>query len=127
MKTVTTDKAPGAIGPYSQGIAAIPSEILFLSGQIGIDPVSGNLVGGGIEEETKQVLANIRAIVEAAGLSVESVVKTTIFLVDLADFQLVNSLYADFFGDHRPARSTVQVSGLPRSARIEIEAIAVRA
>jgi 2-iminobutanoate/2-iminopropanoate deaminase len=126
MRTISTDKAPQAIGPYSQAVATLPlREILFLSGQLGLDPQSGALADGGVEGQAKQALANIEAILSAAGMSKENVVKTTIFLADLGDFQKVNAIYEDFFGPHKPARSTVQVSGLPRAALIEIECIAV--
>ncbi len=126
MKVIATEKAPKAIGPYSQAIMVSCTDLMFLSGQIGLDPLSGAMAHGGIETETRQVLANIDAVLRSAGLGRKNVVKTTIFLQDLGDFQRVNDLYSEFFGDHRPARSTVQVSALPRSARIEIEAIAVR-
>jgi 2-iminobutanoate/2-iminopropanoate deaminase len=126
MKAIATQKAPAAIGPYSQAILVSATEILFLSGQLGLDPISGELVSGGIEGQTRQVLANVNAVLAEAGMGKDGVTKTTIFLVDLSTFQVVNSIYAEFFGDHRPARSTVQVSGLPRGALIEIEAVAVR-
>jgi 2-iminobutanoate/2-iminopropanoate deaminase len=119
---VSTDRAPKAIGPYAQ--ANIAGGFLFTSGQIALSPSSGELVGGGTEAETRQVLSNLVAVLEAAGTSAEHVVKTTIFLVDLGDFAKVNAIYAEVFGDHLPARSTVQVAALPRGARVEIEAIA---
>ena len=122
-KTISTQGAPRAIGPYSQGITA--NGFLFTAGQVGFDPASGELVDGGISEQTHRVLQNIRAILRAGGSDVEHVVKTTVFLVDMADFALMNEVYAEFFGDHRPARSTVAVASLPRGARVEIEAIAV--
>lgn len=122
-KTISTQGAPRAIGPYSQGITA--NGFLFTAGQVGFDPASGELVDGGISEQTHRVLQNIRAILRAGGSDVEQVVKTTVFLVDMADFALMNEVYAEFFGDHRPARSTVAVASLPRGARVEIEAIAV--
>ena len=121
-KTISTQGAPRAIGPYSQGITA--NGFLFTAGQVGFDPASGELVDGGISEQTHRVLQNIRAILRAGGSDVEHVVKTTVFLVDMADFALMNEVYAEFFGDHRPARSTVAVASLPRGARVEIEAIA---
>ena len=120
--TISTQGAPRAIGPYSQGITA--NGFLFTAGQVGFDPASGELVDGGISEQTHRVLQNIRAILRAGGTDVEHVVKTTVFLVDMADFALMNEVYAEFFGDHRPARSTVAVASLPRGARVEIEAIA---
>jgi 2-iminobutanoate/2-iminopropanoate deaminase len=121
--TISTPGAPRAIGPYSQGITA--NGFLFTAGQVGFDPASGELVDGGITEQTHRVLQNIRAILRAGGTDMEQVVKTTVFLVDMADFALMNEVYAEFFGDHRPARSTVAVASLPRGARVEIEAIAV--
>jgi 2-iminobutanoate/2-iminopropanoate deaminase len=120
--TVSTDRAPKAIGPYAQATRA--GEFLFTSGQIALDPARGELVGGGTEAETRQVLSNLVAVLEAGGASPRDVVKTTIFLVDLADFAKVNAIYAEVFGDSLPARSTVQVAALPRGARVEIEAVA---
>jgi 2-iminobutanoate/2-iminopropanoate deaminase len=122
-QTVSTPGAPRAIGPYSQGIKA--NGLLFTAGQVGFDPESGELVDGGISEQTHRVLQNIRAILRAGGTDLVHVVKTTVFLVDMADFALMNEVYAEFFGDHRPARSTVAVAALPRGARVEIEAVAV--
>jgi 2-iminobutanoate/2-iminopropanoate deaminase len=119
---VSTPGAPRAIGPYSQGIKA--NGFLFTAGQVGFDPGSGELVDGGIAEQTLRVLQNLRAILRAGGTDLSSVVKTTVFLVDMADFALMNEVYAEIFGDHRPARSTVAVASLPRGARVEIEAIA---
>lgn len=121
---VESPDAPKAIGPYSQAIECQPTRLLFLSGQIALDPVTGTLVSGGIDQETRQVLANLEAVLIAGGMDRWSVVKTTIYLVDMQDFGAVNSLYGEFFGDHRPARATVQVAALPRGARVEIEAIA---
>jgi 2-iminobutanoate/2-iminopropanoate deaminase len=123
-RAIETRHAPLAIGPYSQGLEA--DGWLFCSGQIALDPQSGALVGGGIEAETRVVLENIRAILSAAGLTLDDVVKTTIFLVDLKDFDLVNRVYGEHFGAPYPARSTVQAAALPRGARIEIEVIAIR-
>ena len=122
-ETVSTTGAPRAIGPYSQGIKA--NGFLFTAGQVGFDPESGELVDGGIAEQTHRVLQNLRAILRAGGTDLTQVVKTTVFLVDMADFSLMNEVYAEFFGDHRPARSTVAVASLPRGARVEIEAVAV--
>ena len=124
MRIVSTDKAPKAIGPYSQGIVA-KGEMLFLSGQIGLDPVSGILEGGGIVEQTRRALANVEAVLLAAGMGKGDVVKTTIFLKNMDDFHAVNAVYEEFFAGLRPARSTIEVAGLPRSALVEIEAIAV--
>lgn len=121
---VESPDAPRAIGPYSQAIECRPDRMLFLSGQIALDPATGTLVPGGIEAETRQVLANLQAVLVAGGMDRWNVVKTTIFLVDMQDFGAVNSLYGEFFGDHRPARATVQVAALPRGARVEIEAVA---
>jgi 2-iminobutanoate/2-iminopropanoate deaminase len=119
---VSTPGAPRAIGPYSQGIKA--NGFLFTAGQVGFDPESGELVDGGIAEQTLRVLQNLRAILRAGGTDLSAVVKTTVFLVDMADFAAMNTAYARAFGDHRPARSTVAVAALPRGARVEIEAIA---
>ena len=123
--TVSTPGAPRAIGPYSQGIRA--NGFLFTAGQVGFDPESGELVDEGIVEQTEQVLKNLRAILVAGGTDLSAVVKTTVFLVDMADFAGMNEVYARVFGDHRPARSTVAVAALPRGARVEIEAIATLA
>ena len=120
---VSTPNAPRAIGPYSQATRA--NGLLFTAGQVGFDPATGELVDGGIAEQTEQVLRNIRAILEAERLDLASVVKTTVYLVDMADFTEMNTVYARVFGDHRPARSTVAVAALPRGARIEIDAVAV--
>jgi 2-iminobutanoate/2-iminopropanoate deaminase len=120
---VSTSKAPRAIGPYSQATRA--NGLLFTAGQVGFDPETGELVDGGIEQQTERVLLNISAILEAERLDLASVVKTTVFLVDMAEFVAMNSVYARIFGDHRPARSTVAVAALPRGARVEIEAVAV--
>jgi 2-iminobutanoate/2-iminopropanoate deaminase len=120
---VSTPDAPRAIGPYSQATRA--NGFLFTAGQVGFDPATGELVDGGIGEQTERVLANLDAILRAAGLELSSVVKTTVFLVDMADFARMNEVYAQAFGDHRPARSTVAVAALPRGARVEIEAVAV--
>jgi 2-iminobutanoate/2-iminopropanoate deaminase len=119
---VATPNAPRAIGPYSQATRA--GGLLFTAGQVGFDPSTGELVDGGIAEQTERVLLNIRAILQASGLDMANVVKTTVFLVDMADFTAMNTAYAAAFGDHRPARSTVAVAALPRGARVEIEAIA---
>ena len=120
--SISTDRAPKAIGPYSQGIVA--GELLFLSGQVPLDPASGSLLKGTVQEEVVRVLENLKAILEAAGSSLDRVVRTTVFLTDLGDFEAMNEVYARYFGANRPARSTVQVTALPRGARIEIDAIA---
>jgi 2-iminobutanoate/2-iminopropanoate deaminase len=122
IETVATSGAPRAIGPYSQALRA--GGFLFTAGQVGFDPSTGELVDGGISQETRQVLQNIRAILEAGGSGLAQVVKTTVFLVDMADFAAMNEVYAEAFGTHRPARSTVAVAALPRGARVEIEAVA---
>ncbi|ACG72532.1 endoribonuclease L-PSP [Anaeromyxobacter sp. K] len=126
MKTpIATDGAPKAIGPYSQGVEARGTRTLYFSGQIPLDPATGELVKGTIEEETARALANLRAALAAAGAGPEHVVKTTVFLSDLGDFARMNAEYGKHFPAPAPARSTVQVAGLPRGARVEIEAIAV--
>jgi 2-iminobutanoate/2-iminopropanoate deaminase len=121
---VSTPEAPSAIGPYSQAIAI--DGFLFCSGQLGLDPGTGQLVEG-IENQTERSLLNLTAVLAAAGLSVADVVKTTVFLADMADFTVMNAVYGRFVADPAPARSTVQVAALPRGGRVEIEAIARRA
>jgi 2-iminobutanoate/2-iminopropanoate deaminase len=121
---VSTPQAPKAIGPYSQGIAI--DGFLFCSGQAGLDPATGKLVDG-IESQTERALANLTAVLAVAGMSFADVVKTTVFLVDMADFSAMNAVYARFAADPAPARSTVAVAALPMGARVEIEAIARRA
>ncbi len=122
MQVVSTDGAPNAIGPYSQGIVA--HGFVFTAGQIALDPASGEVVPGGIAEQTARVLENLRAILMAAGSGLDRVVKTTVFLADMADFAAMNEVYARAFADHKPARSTVAAAGLPRGVRVEIEAVA---
>jgi 2-iminobutanoate/2-iminopropanoate deaminase len=119
-----TEQAPAAIGPYSQAIAA--AGLVFCSGQIPLDPVTGQIAEGDIETQTRRVLDNLTAVLQAAGSSPEQVVKTTIFLADMNDFATVNTIYAEYFGTEPPARSTVQVARLPRDVRVEVEAIALR-
>ena len=119
---VSTDQAPKAIGPYSQAIRA--GQLLFLSGQVGFDPATGQLVPGGISEQTHRVLQNIGAVLSAANLSFDHVVKTTVFLADMNDFAAMNEIYATYFKSPAPARSTVQAARLPRDAKVEIEVIA---
>jgi 2-iminobutanoate/2-iminopropanoate deaminase len=121
-RTINTDRAPKAIGPYSQGIAT--AGFLFLSGQVPLDPKTGSLVQGTIQNEVARVLENLKGVLEAAGAGFDRVVKTTVYLTNLKDFEAMNEAYARYFGDHRPARSTVQVSALPKGARVEIDAIA---
>ena len=123
-KLIQTNEAPAAIGPYSQAIDT--GTTIFCSGQIALDPRSGTLVDGGIEHETRRVLENIREVLAAAGLSLVDVIKTTIFMVDLSEFDIVNRVYGEHFSAPYPARSTVQVAALPRKARVEIEAIAAK-
>ena len=125
-RVISTDQAPAAIGPYSQAIAVKPSELVFCSGQIALDPVTKNVVDGGIEEQTERVLDNIKAVLAAAGCSFGDVVKTTIFLTDMGDFAKVNELYAKRFPAEPPARSTVQAARLPRDVKVEIEVIAAK-
>ena len=124
QQQIMTDKAPVAIGPYSQGIQT--GDFIFVSGQIPLDPKSGVLVEGGVEMQTVRALENVGAVLAAEGLGFQDVVKTTIFLRDMADFASVNSLYETYFSAPYPARSCVAVAGLPRNARVEIEVIAVR-
>ncbi|KFZ39472.1 MULTISPECIES: RidA family protein [Thermoactinomyces] len=121
MKKVQTDKAPQAIGPYSQAVET--GDWIFTSGQIPLTP-DGELVAGGIEEQTRQVLENLKSVLEAAGSGLEHVVKTTIFLRDMNQFQTVNEIYGGYFKEHQPARSCVEVSRLPKDVLIEIEVIA---
>ena len=119
---VATDRAPRAIGPYSQAVRA--GDFLFLSGQIPLDPDTGQVVDGDITLQARRVMANLQAVLEAAGCSLDAVVRTTIYLADLGDFAVVNEIYGSCFASPAPARSTVQVARLPRDARIEIDAIA---
>ncbi len=124
MKEITlTDKAPAAIGPYSQAI--MTGNLIFVSGQIPFTP-EGKMVEGGVEPETVQVLENLKAVLEEAGVSLAQVVKTTVYLKDMADFAAVNEIYGKYFTDQPPARATVEVSALPKGVKVEIEAIAVR-
>ena len=120
---IQTETAPAAIGPYSQAIRA--NGLVFCSGQIPIDPATGKFVAGGIGEQTEQVLKNLSAVLEAAGSSLERVVKTTVFLADMAEFSEMNEVYGRFFTGQTPARATVAAAGLPRDARVEIEAVAL--
>jgi len=120
---VSTDKAPGAIGPYSQAIKA--GGMVFCSGQIPIDPETGEFVSNIVSEQTEQVLKNLSEVLSAAGTSLDNVVKTTVFLADMNDFVEMNEVYGRFFSDNKPARATVQAARLPRDARVEIECIAL--
>lgn len=124
-RAISTSAAPAAIGPYSQAIAV--DETVFCSGQIGLDPSTGEVVQGGVEAETERALRNLAAVLDAAGGSLNDVVKTTIFLADMNDFTAVNGVYARHMPDPPPARSTFAVAALPRGARVEIEAVAIRA
>jgi 2-iminobutanoate/2-iminopropanoate deaminase len=124
INSVATEHAPKAIGPYSQAIVA--DDTVYTAGQVALDPQSGALVGTTVGEQTEQVLKNLTAVLTAAGSSLGQVVKTTVFLADMADFAAMNEVYAKHFGGHRPARSTVQAAGLPKGARVEIDAIAIR-
>ena len=125
-KLIATGAAPGAIGPYSQAVTA--GNTTFFSGQVALDPSTGEMVGAGdVAKETRQVMKNLIAVVEAAGHSITEIVRCTIFLADMNDFAVVNELYAEALQGHRPARATVQVSRLPKDARVEIDAIAVGA
>jgi len=119
---ISAKNAPTAIGPYSQAVAA--GDLIFISGQIPLDPATGRMVEGGIEAQTERVMANLGAVLEAAGLGFENVVKTTIYLADMADFPALNEVYGRSFPKNPPARATVQVAALPKGARIEIDAVA---
>lgn len=121
--SIQTDRAPQAIGPYSQAIKA--GGFIFCSGQIPTNPATGQFVQGGIAEQTEQVLKNLSAVLEAAGSSLDRVVKTTVFLADIAEFAQMNEVYGKFFAETPPARATVEAARLPRDARVEIEAIAI--
>ncbi len=121
-QTVATDAAPQAIGPYAQAI--VSDGLLFVSGQIPLDPATGELLDGTIEQQTERALLNLQAILVATGASLADVVKTTVFLADIGEFAAMNGVYARFFGDAPPARSAFQVAALPKGARVEIEAIA---
>jgi 2-iminobutanoate/2-iminopropanoate deaminase len=120
---IKTERAPAAIGPYSQAVVA--GGFVFCSGQIPLDPATGTMVEGGVAEQTEQVLRNLGAVLEAAGTGFERVVKTTVFLADMADFTAMNEVYARYFAADPPARATVEASALPRGARVEIEVIAL--
>lgn len=122
-KIISTTDAPAAVGPYSQAVRV--GSTVYCAGQIPLDPKSGQIVSGGIDVQTRRVMDNITAVLKAEGLNFDHIVKTTIFLMDLNDFQTVNEIYGSYFKQQPPARSTVQVSGLPKNARVEIEVIAV--
>lgn len=120
---INTDSAPEPIGPYNQAVRS--GHLLFTSGQIPIDPETGDMVSGGIREQTIQVMENLKNVLEAAGSTLDQAIKTTVYLADMADFPILNTIYAEYFGeDTAPARSTVQVAALPKGARVEIDAVA---
>lgn len=123
MQSIHTDSAPKAIGPYSQAIKV--NGMIFCSGQIPLDPATMQIVEGDITAQTERVLTNLTAVLDAAGSSLQKVIKTTVFLADMNDFAAMNAVYAGFFGDAKPARSTVQVARLPRDVKVEIEVIAL--
>ena len=124
MDIVSTNKAPAAIGPYSQAIIA--GKLIYTAGQIPLDPATMEMVGSNVTEQTEQVFKNLKAVLEAAGAGLGAVVKTTVFLADMADFQAMNEVYANYFGDHKPARAAVQAAALPKGALVEIEAVAIK-
>jgi len=121
-QAISSPAAPAAIGPYSPAIRA--GQLLFISGQVSIDPASGNFMAGDIKAETRRVLENIGALLKAGGLDYSAVVRTTVFLADMSDFAAMNEIYASYFGENKPARATVQAARLPREAKVEIECIA---
>ena len=122
LERIAAEGAPKAIGPYTQAIAS--GDLVFCSGQIALDPNSGELIGGTVREQTQRVLENLSAVLQAAGTDLQHVLKTTVFLTDLTDFSEMNAVYSEAFGGHAPARATVQVAGLPRGGRVEIECVA---
>ncbi len=122
LRRVHTDAAPAAIGPYSQAIVA--NGFIFTAGQLALDPATGQVVAGDVAAQTDRVLLNLAAVLQAAGSGMERVVKTTVYLADMGDFGAMNEVYARHFGDHKPARSTVQAAGLPRGVKVEIDVIA---
>lgn len=122
LEFVATSSAPAAIGPYSQAVKA--NGFVYTAGQICLDPQSMEIIKGGIREQTERVMKNLKAVLEAAGSDLSKVVKTTVFLIDMSDFTAMNEVYGAAFGSHKPARSTVAVSGLPRGVRVEIEVVA---
>lgn len=124
LKKITSQNAPAALGPYSQAIQF--ENLIFCSGQLGINPETGKLIDETIEGQAAQIFKNMRAVLDAAGVTLADVVKTTVFLTSMGDFPVLNALYAEAFGEHKPARSTIQVAGLPLGAKIEIECIAIK-
>ena len=123
LRFLSTEKAPSAVGPYSQGVKS--ENIIYSSGQLPIDPETGELSKGDIQKETRLCLENVKSDLEAGHANIENIVKVTVFVTDMNDFSKINEVYAEFFGDHKPARSLVQVAALPKGADIEIEAIAI--
>jgi 2-iminobutanoate/2-iminopropanoate deaminase len=123
QKTISTERAPKAIGPYSQ--AVIVNGFAFLSGQVALDPATGQIVDGDVSAQTERVIENLKAVLEACGASLGKVVKTSVFLKDMGDFSKMNEVYARYFGENSPARSTVEVARLPRDVRVEIDCIAI--
>ena len=123
MDIIATNDAPKAIGPYAQAVRA--NGFLFLSGQVGLDPATGQLVEGDFSAQARRALDNLKAVLKEAGSDFSKVVRATVYLADMADFQTLNAIYAEYFGDHKPSRSTVAVAGLPRNARVEMDVIAV--
>lgn len=123
LRFLSTDKAPSAVGPYSQGVKA--ENIIYSSGQLPVDPKTGELSKGDIQKETRLCLENVKAVLEAGHATVEDIIKVTVFVTDMNNFSSINEVYAEFFGDHKPARSLVEVARLPKDADIEIEAIAI--
>jgi 2-iminobutanoate/2-iminopropanoate deaminase len=124
MEFVATAGAPAAIGPYSQAVVA--GDFVFTAGQIALDPTSMELIGSNVTEQTERVFANLNAVLEAAGLGLQDVVKATVFLTDMADFAAMNEVYAKHFGNHKPARAALQVAALPKGALVEIQAVALK-
>jgi 2-iminobutanoate/2-iminopropanoate deaminase len=123
LRPLSTEKAPAAVGPYSQGMKA--ENIIFTSGQLAIDPITGEICTGDIQKETRMCLESVKAILETAHANLNNIVKITIFVTDMGNFSLINEVYAEYFTDHKPARSLVEVSKLPKGGDIEIEAIAI--
>lgn len=123
LRFLSTDKAPSAVGPYSQGVKA--ENIIYSSGQLPVDPKTGELSKGDIQKETRLCLENVKAVLEAGHATIENIVKVTVFVTDMNNFSSINEVYTEFFGDHKPARSLVEVKRLPKDADIEIEAIAI--
>jgi len=125
-KVISTKKAPAAVGPYSQAVLIEKLGLIYTAGQIGMQPETGKMVSGGIQAETRQVLENLRAVLEAGNSRLENVIKMTVFLVDMNDFQTMNEIYQEFFPENPPARSAVAVKQLPKNALVEMEAVAIR-